>query len=98
MGEGGRGGRFVERRVRVLLLLFWMPAMFSVVPEAPAAPYADALGAGSPGLGLLMCALPVCTVAGELFLRPAACGLRSAVCGPWAGSGSRCRWSAARCS
>ncbi|MFF3875659.1 hypothetical protein [Streptomyces sp. NPDC001978] len=65
MGEGGRGGRFVERRVRVLLLLFWMPAMFSVVPEAPAALCADALGAGSPGLGLLMCALPVGTVAGE---------------------------------
>ncbi|ROP50919.1 MFS transporter [Streptomyces sp. PanSC9] len=63
-------------RVRVLLLLFWVPAAFSVVPEALAAPYADALGSGSTGLGLLMCALPVGTVAGELFagarLRPAA--------------------------
>jgi MFS family permease len=56
-----------DRRVRVLLLVFWVPAMFSVVPEALAAPYADALGSGSTGLGLLMCALPVGTVAGELY-------------------------------
>ncbi|MFF3333799.1 MFS transporter [Streptomyces sp. NPDC002888] len=73
-----RGARQVlaDRRVRVLLLLFWVPPMFSVAPEALAAPYADGLGAGSAGLGLLMCALPVGTVAGELFagarLRPAA--------------------------
>ncbi|QTE00956.1 MFS transporter [Streptomyces cyanogenus] len=63
-------------RVRLLLLLFWVPPAFSVVPEALAAPYADALGSGSAGLGLLMCALPVGTVAGELFagarLRPTA--------------------------
>ncbi|MER6030817.1 MFS transporter [Streptomyces sp. NPDC001851] len=58
---------FADRRVRVLLLLFWMPAAFSVVPEALAAPYADELGSSSAGLGLLMCALPVGTVAGELF-------------------------------
>ncbi|MGV9251305.1 MFS transporter [Streptomyces sp. NPDC003697] len=83
-GSGGalvtqslRGSRRVlaDRRVRSLLLLFWVPPMFSVVPEALAAPYADALGAGSVGLGLLMCALPVGTVAGELYagarLRPA---------------------------
>ncbi|MEV6114898.1 MFS transporter [Streptomyces sp. NPDC052109] len=67
---------FADRRVRVLLLLFWVPAAFSVVPEALAAPYADELGGGSTGLGLLMCALPVGTVAGELFagarLRPVA--------------------------
>ncbi|MGV4983932.1 MFS transporter [Streptomyces sp. NRAIS4] len=67
---------FADRRVRVLLLVFWIPAAFSVVPEALAAPYADELGGGSAGLGLLMCALPVGTVAGELFagarLRPAA--------------------------
>lgn len=65
-----------DRRIRVLLLVFWLPAAFSVVPEALAAPYADALGTGSTGLGLLMCALPVGTVAGELFagarLRPVA--------------------------
>lgn len=72
-----RGARqvFAHRRVRALLLLFWVPPMFSVVPEALAAPYADDLGAGSVGLGLLMCALPVGTIAGELWagarLRPA---------------------------
>ncbi|MCZ0209127.1 hypothetical protein OZK63_27350 [Streptomyces sp. UMAF16] len=38
-----------------------MPPLFSVVPEALAAPYADVLGSGSAGLGLLMCALPVGT-------------------------------------
>ncbi|SNX64105.1 predicted MFS family arabinose efflux permease [Streptomyces sp. TLI_55] len=73
-----RGARQVlaDRRVRVLLFLFWVPPMFAVVPEALAAPYADELGAGSVGLGLLMCALPVGTIAGELWagarLRPAA--------------------------
>ncbi|GAA1002899.1 MFS transporter [Streptomyces thermogriseus] len=76
-GDSLRGARQVlaDRRVRVLLLLFWVPPMFVVVPEALAAPYADALGAGSTGLGLLMCALPVGAIAGELYagsrLRPA---------------------------
>ncbi|MGW7546371.1 MFS transporter [Streptomyces sp. NPDC054770] len=65
--RGGTRQLFADRRIRRLLLLFWIPAMFAVVPEALAAPYADALGAGSPGLGLLMCALPVGTVAGELY-------------------------------
>ncbi|MFJ6128554.1 MFS transporter [Streptomyces griseoviridis] len=76
--DGLSGARRVlaDRRVRCLLLLFWAPAMFAVTPEALAAPYADDLAAGSAGLGLLMCALPVGTIAGELFagarLRPAA--------------------------
>ncbi|MEU6813604.1 MFS transporter [Streptomyces sp. NPDC046860] len=64
---GGTRALLQNRRVLVLLLVFWVPAMFSVVPEALAAPYSHALGAGSTGLGLLMCALPVGTVAGELF-------------------------------
>ena len=73
-----RGARQVlaDRRVRVLLLLNWVPPMFSVAPEALAAPYADGLGVGAAGLGLLMCALPVGTIAGELYagsrLRPEA--------------------------
>ncbi|MFC4331395.1 MFS transporter [Streptomyces andamanensis] len=69
VGDSLRGARQVlaDRRTRVLLLLFWVPPMFAVVPEALAAPYAAALGAGSTGLGLLMCALPVGTVAGELY-------------------------------
>jgi predicted MFS family arabinose efflux permease len=77
VGDALRGARQVlaDPRVRVLLLLFWVPPMFSVAPEALAAPYAAALGAGSAGLGLLMCALPVGTIAGELYagsrLRPA---------------------------
>lgn len=69
------GGEEADRRVRALMLLFWVPPMFTVAPEALAAPYADELGAGSVGLGLLMCALPVGTIAGELYagarLRPA---------------------------
>jgi predicted MFS family arabinose efflux permease len=64
-----------DRRILVLLLLFWVPPMFVVAPEALAAPYAEGLGAGTAGLGLLMCAMPVGTIAGELFagsrLRPA---------------------------
>ncbi|ALV33444.1 MFS transporter [Streptomyces sp. CdTB01] len=72
-----KGARQVlaDRRVRALLLLFWVPSMFAVAPEALAAPYADELSVGSAGLGLLMCALPVGTIAGELYagarLRPA---------------------------
>ncbi|MEU6991989.1 MFS transporter [Streptomyces sp. NPDC046465] len=56
-----------DRRVRALLLLFWVPPMFMVAPEALAAPYADEIGIGAGGVGLLMCALPVGTVAGELY-------------------------------
>jgi len=77
LADSLKGARQVlaDRRVRALLLLFWLPAMFSVAPEALAAPYAAELGAGSTGLGLLMCALPVGTITGELYvgsrLRPA---------------------------
>jgi MFS family permease len=73
-----KGARQVlaDRRTRALLLLFWVPPTFAVAPEALSAPYADDLGVGSVGLGLLMCALPVGTIAGELYagarLRPAA--------------------------
>ncbi|WP_447040065.1 MFS transporter [Streptomyces sp. DSM 118878] len=56
-----------DRRVRALLLLFWVPPMFMVAPEALAAPYADQIGVGVAGVGLLMCALPVGTIAGELY-------------------------------
>ncbi|MER5382608.1 MFS transporter [Streptomyces sp. NPDC002688] len=72
---GGARQVLADRRIRVLFLLFWVPPMFAVAPEALVAPYADGIGAGSTGLGLLMCALPVGTIAGELFagsrLRPA---------------------------
>ncbi|WP_055701608.1 MFS transporter [Streptomyces silaceus] len=56
-----------DRRVRALLLLFWVPPMFLVAPEVLAAPYADQLGIGTWAVGLLMCALPVGTIAGELY-------------------------------
>ncbi|MFJ6572997.1 MFS transporter [Streptomyces sp. NPDC091292] len=67
-----------HRRIRALLLLLWAPPMFVVAPEALAAPYADEIGVGTAGVGLLMCAMPVGTVAGELYagsaLSPAARG------------------------
>ncbi|MEV6108423.1 MFS transporter [Streptomyces sp. NPDC051940] len=56
-----------HRRIRLLMLLFWMPPMFSVAPEALVAPYTDSIGAGTVALGVLMCALPVGTIAGEVY-------------------------------
>ncbi|MET9606162.1 MFS transporter [Streptomyces sp. NPDC006512] len=58
---------FGDRRLRALTLLCWLPPAFVVVPEALLTPYADGIGAGTVTLGLLMCALPVGTVAGELW-------------------------------
>ncbi|MFD7259708.1 MFS transporter [Streptomyces sp. NPDC059874] len=58
---------FGNRRLRALTLLFWVPPMFVVVPEALLAPYAAGIGAGTAVLGLLMCAMPVGTIAGELW-------------------------------
>ncbi len=74
-GLGATWALLRDRRIRALMLLFWVPPMFTVVPEALAAPYADEIGVSTAALGLLMCALPVGTVAGELLagavLRPA---------------------------
>ncbi|SEC46848.1 Predicted arabinose efflux permease, MFS family [Streptomyces sp. TLI_105] len=67
---GGLAGTWAvlrNRRVRALMLMFWVPPLFAVVPEALAAPYADEIGVSTAALGLLMCALPVGTIAGELF-------------------------------
>lgn len=58
---------FGDRRLRVLTLLCWLPPAFAVVPEALLTPYADGIGAGTATLGVLMCALPVGSVAGELW-------------------------------
>ncbi|MFI7234791.1 MFS transporter [Streptomyces cyaneofuscatus] len=74
--ESLSGARLVlgDRRIRALLLLFWLPAMFVVAPEALAAPYAAEIGAGPAALGLLLCAMAVGHVGAELFtgsaLRP----------------------------
>ncbi|MGQ4713093.1 MFS transporter [Streptomyces anulatus] len=76
-GDGGTllkeslsGARLVlgDRRVRALMLLFWLPAMFVVAPEALAAPYADAIGASPAALGLLLCAMAVGHIGAELFV------------------------------
>jgi MFS family permease len=65
-----------DRRIRALLLLLWAPPVFVVAPEALAAAYADEIGAGPAGVGLLMCAMPIGTIAGEVYagsvLTPAA--------------------------
>ncbi|MFF4169128.1 MFS transporter [Streptomyces sp. NPDC001744] len=68
--EGGLAGTRAilrDRRVRALMVMFWVPPLFAVVPEALAAPYADETGVSTAALGLLMCALPVGTVTGELL-------------------------------
>ncbi|MFJ2418418.1 MFS transporter [Streptomyces brevispora] len=69
LGESLAGARTVlgDRRIRALLLLFWLPPVFAVAPEALAAPYADEIGAGTTALGLLMCAIPVGHIAAELY-------------------------------
>lgn len=76
-GEGGgalmrdslAGARVVlaDRRIRALMLLFWVPALFVVAPEALAAPYADAIGVGPAALGLLMCSMAVGHIGAELY-------------------------------
>ncbi|WP_405938900.1 MFS transporter [Streptomyces sp. NBC_00726] len=74
--ESLSGARLVlgHRRLRALMLLFWLPPLFIVAPEAVAAPYADEIGVGPAALGLLMCAMPVGHIAAELYtgsaLRP----------------------------
>ncbi|RAJ63309.1 hypothetical protein K378_03420 [Streptomyces sp. Amel2xB2] len=72
--RGGTRVLFADRRVRGLLALSWLPSAFVVVPEGLAAPYADEIGAGSVGVGLLLTAMPVGAVAAELaagsLLRP----------------------------
>ncbi|EFL17705.1 major facilitator superfamily transporter permease [Streptomyces sp. C] len=64
---GGLRAVLGGRRLRALTLLCWLPPAFAVVPEALLAPYTEDVGAGTVTLGVLMCALPVGTVAGELW-------------------------------
>lgn len=56
-----------DRRIRALLLLTWIPPTFVVAPEALAAAYADELGIGAVGLGLLMTGMPIGAVTGEIL-------------------------------
>ncbi|MFC9237170.1 MFS transporter [Streptomyces decoyicus] len=62
---GGVRRLLADRRVRALLLLSWLPPAFVVVPEALLIPYADGLGVGPAGMGLLMCSMPVGAVVAE---------------------------------
>ncbi|AGJ57347.1 MFS transporter [Streptomyces sp. NPDC053741] len=64
----GAGALLGDRRIRGLLLLFWVPAFFVVAPEALAAPYVEAIGAGPAALGLLMCAMAVGHIGTELYV------------------------------
>ncbi|MEV7725851.1 MFS transporter [Streptomyces sp. NPDC087917] len=64
---GGLRALLGEPRLRALTLLCWLPPTFVVVPEALLTPYATDLGAGTATLGLLMCALPVGAISGELW-------------------------------
>lgn len=54
--------------LRPLLLLTWLPPAFAVAPEALASPYADEVGGGPAAVGLLLCAAPAGSVAGELLV------------------------------
>ncbi|MFF4079764.1 MFS transporter [Streptomyces sp. NPDC001777] len=69
LGDSLSGTRAVlaDRRIRALLLLFWVPAFFVVAPEALAAPYADAIDAGPAALGLMMCTMAVGHIGSELW-------------------------------
>ncbi|MFE2292763.1 MFS transporter [Streptomyces sp. NPDC059452] len=68
--ESLAGARLVlgDRRIRALMLLSWLPAMFVVAPEALAAPYADRIDAGPAAVGLLLGAMAVGHVGAELFV------------------------------
>ncbi|WP_107047309.1 MFS transporter [Streptomyces sp. NRRL F-2664] len=77
-----------RRRLRALTLLFWLPPAFLVVPEALLAAYADGIGASTAVLGLMMCAMPVGTVAGELWAGSAlSARTRSRIVAPLAAAG-----------
>jgi hypothetical protein len=53
-------------RLRPLLLFYWLPPMFTVAPEALAAPYVARLGRSPAAVGLLLAAAAAGSVAGML--------------------------------
>ncbi|TWP46875.1 MFS transporter [Lentzea tibetensis] len=59
---------WTDRQLRVLMLLGWL-ALFSVVPEGLAAPYADEIGVGAAAVGLLLAADPAGMIVGAFALR-----------------------------
>jgi MFS family permease len=71
----GAGAILAQRPLRRLLLLGWLAPMFSVAPEALAAPYVSAHHGGSGLVGWWLTALPLGFIAGDVagvrFLTPA---------------------------
>ncbi|WP_101786887.1 MFS transporter [Nonomuraea indica] len=63
----GLGQVFRIGPLRRVLVFGWAVPAVGIAPEALAAPYAEAAGFGTLGLGLLMSALPVGTVLGEVL-------------------------------
>jgi len=63
-----RGGRdvFRHRELRRLLLLGWLVPMFSVAPEALAAPYVAGHGGSATLVGWWLVALPIGLIAGDV--------------------------------
>jgi hypothetical protein len=64
---GGLAQVFRIVRLRRVLVFGWAVPALGVAPEALAAPYAHLAGFGTAGLGLLMSALPIGTVLGEVL-------------------------------
>jgi hypothetical protein len=64
---GGIREVFAERERARLLLLSWFVAMFSVSPEALAAPYVAKHHGSAALVGWWLCALPVGTVTGDVL-------------------------------
>jgi MFS family permease len=58
---------FGDRQLRVLMVLAWLATLY-IVPDALATPYAASQHAGSRGVGVLLCAIPVGTIAGNLIV------------------------------
>ncbi|MGW2631806.1 MFS transporter [Streptomyces chattanoogensis] len=65
---GGARRLLVDRRIRALLLLTWLPPAFVVIPEALLVPYGNLLGTGPAGLGLLLCAMPIGAITAEALV------------------------------
>jgi predicted MFS family arabinose efflux permease len=59
---------FLSPQLRPLVLLAWFMSAAAIAPEALAAPYADAVGASSSAVGVLLAAGPVGNVAAALAI------------------------------
>jgi len=63
----GSGRVLAVPGLRPLLLLTWLPPVFAVAPEGLISPYVGQLRGGTAAIGLLLCAAPAGSVAGELL-------------------------------